>query len=577
MNALKTNILNLISSVSVIAVLLMIEGCYDRLDQEMVTALTKDQVDKEYEYKRYQATYLYNGLENGRTVIGNAMMASICDEAEYTYAGSADKFNSGAWNEYDNPDDVWDNMFTYIRYANDFLVSGNTVDLEAYRKDPDPNSQMIYETRMADMANLHKEVRFLRAYFYFELIKRYGGVPLLYEPLALDADFSSVKRNTLQECVDFIVKECSDLMDGETGLPMSYNSENSGRATCVAAAALRCRVLLYAASDLWNTPGWTGGYAYPELICLGEDLDRSARWNAAAVAAAECLAMAEKAGLSINADYSSIGLSSDSPELILARRESASNSFEKANFPVGYTVGDGSITPSQNLVDAYEMIDGSPFDWNDPEMASNPYDRRDPRLAKTIYHNGSRFRETVIATYIGGRNGKGVPSATRTGYYLRKMVDESLDLLQNRSSYHCWPIFRLAEIYLNGAEALNESDPSNPAVVRYLNMSRLRYGINMPEVPENLSQDEMREAIRRERRIELAFEGHRYWDVKRWMIADKVLNTPVYGIEIENEEPLKYRRIMVERRAFSSKMNFYPIPQKVLSVASVDWPQNPLW
>lgn len=577
MQTLKMIINRIFPSVVLLLTASTLGGCYDSLNQEVVTALTKDQVDKEYEYRRYQVTYLYNGLENGRTAVDNAMLACICDEAEYTYSGDADKFNTGAWNEYDNPDDVWDEMFTYIRYANDFLTSGNKVDLEAYRKDPDPNSQKIYETRMADLANYEKEARFLRAYYYFELIKRYGGVPLLYEMLDLDSDFGSIKRNTLQECVDFITKECTDLMDEDNGLPLSYNAENSGRATCVAAAALKSRVLLYAASKLWNDAGWVGGYAQSSLVSMDPVADIKTRWKAAADAAEDCIALASKAGLSLNADYSTIGMNPDSPETILCRRESPSNSFEKANFPIGYTVGDGSITPSQNLVDAYEMTDGRQFDWTDPQMASDPYGARDPRMGKTVYYNGSKFRETVIATYVGGRNGRGVPDATKTGYYLKKFVDESLDLLQDRSSYHCWPVFRLAEIYLNGAEALNECDPSNPAVVQYLNMCRQRQGVGMPPVSDRLSQSEMREAIRHERRIELAFEGHRYWDVKRWMIAGDVLNAPIYGVEIQGETDPVYRRIEVEPRTFTSKMYFYPIPQKILSVSSVDWPQNPLW
>lgn len=554
-----------------------LEGCYDNLNQNVVTELTKDQVDKEYQYKRSQATYLYTALENGRTAVGNAMLACICDEAEYSYNGNADKFNSGAWNEYDNPDDVWANMYTFIRYANDFIVSGNKVDLEAYRKDPDPNSQIVYETRMADMANFAKEARFIRAYCYFELIKRYGGVPLLYDVVGLDADFTSFKRNTLQECVDFITKECTELMSEDTGLPLTYDAENSGRATAVAAAALKSRVLLYAARPLWNSTDWTQGYAYPNLISLDPNITAEARWKMAVDAALDCINLATKAGLSINAEYSSIGLSSDASDLILARRESATNWFETNNFPIGYTVGKGSITPSQNLVDAYETTAGIPFDWSDPDHAAAPYENRDPRMNKTVYHNGSKFRETVIATNIGGRNGRGVPDATKTGYYLKKFVDESLDLLQNRTSYHCWPVFRLAEVYLNYAEALNECNAASSDVATYVNLCRERAGVGMPPLSNGLSQDEMRKIIRHERRIELAFEGHRFWDVKLWMIADEVLNTPIYGIEIEGDENPAYRRVVVESRVFTPKMYFYPIPRKELSVTSIDWPQNPLW
>ncbi len=577
MITIKTKNIGILHIIISIITVLPLESCYDKLNQEIITDLTKEQVDKEFEYKISQATYLYNGLENGRTLIGNAMLASICDEAEYTYNGNSDKFNTGAWNEYDNPDDVWDSMFSYIRYANDFINSGITIDLEAYHNDPDPNSQQIYESRLAQMQNLIKEARFLRAYYYFELIKRYGGVPLITKVLELDDDFSSINRNTLQECVEFIVKECTELMDEEKGLPLSYNAENFGRATCVAAAALKSRTLLYAASDLWNSPQWAAGYPTPDLISVSSNQSRTDRWKSAANAAVECLELAEKAGLSLNTDYSLIGLSSESSELILARRESASNSFEKSNFPIGYTVGNGSITPSQNLVDDYEMSDGTMFDWNNQEMATAPYVNRDPRLAKSIYYNGAKFRETTIDTYTGGRNGRGIPNATKTGYYLRKLVDESLDLLQERTSYHCWPIFRLAEIYLNGAEALNEFEPSNSAIGQYINMIRQRMGINMPPIASSLSQDAMREVIRHERRIELAFEGHRYWDVKRWQIAEKILNTPIYGIEFKNENSTEGSKIIVEQRIFSPKMYFYPIPQKVLSVSTINWPQNPLW
>lgn len=577
MTTMKTSNINIHQLILPLLALLTLSGCYDKLNQEYVTDMTKEQVDREYEYKISQATYLYNGLENGRTAIGNAMLASICDEANFSYSGNVDKFNTGAWNEYDNPDDAWANLYTYIRYANDFINSGISVDLEAYHNDPDPGSQLIYETRMADMTNLLKEARFLRAYFYFELIKRYGGVPVITEVMAVDSDFGAVKRNTLQECVDFISGECTELMDEENGLPLNYNSENSGRATCVAAAALKSRVLLYAASDLWNTPGWATGYNNPELISMGSGTSRASRWDKAADAAQACIELAVKAGVSMNFDYSLTGLSSDSPELILARREAVSNNFERQNFPIGYTVGSGNITPSQNLVDDYEMTDGRKFDWNDATMAAAPYLNRDPRLAKTVYFNGAKFKETTIASYVGGRNGRGVPNATKTGYYLHKFVDESLDLLQNRTSYHCWPIFRLAEIYLNAAEALNEVDPANTAIKTYINNVRQRPGINMPRIAESLSQGEMRQAIRHERRVELAFEAHRYWDVKRWMTADEVLNTPIYGIEIKDETASDYKRIVVEQRVYQPKMNFYPIPQKVLSVVSVNWPQNPLW
>lgn len=557
-------------------------SCYDSLDRELRTTLTKEQVEKEYEYTRYQAMSLYTDLEEGFFALGNAMRASACDEAEYTYKGGAETFNSGSWNAFNNPDDVWAQYFKAIRKVNVYLdPNKKPVNLDAYKNDPSENSQAIYKTRMEEIANWSREARFLRAFYYFELIKRYGGVPLFTEALNLDTDFGTIQRNSLEDCIKFIVDECDDLSDDENGLPVTYDEDNLGRVTKGAALALKSRVLLYAASDLWNNQAWTGGYAHPELISLpnGDNPEiRKERWKAAADAAKAVIDLSGEAGYNLGSNYASLGKTFEDPELIMVRRSWAKNDFERLNFPIGYPNGEGGITPSQNLVDAYEMTDGSSFDWNNNRHKSEPYFNRDPRLAMTIYTNEAAFKDTHLECWAGGKNGKGVANATTTGYYLHKFIDEDLDLAQGRTSIHTWIFFRISEMYLNYAEALNEYDPGNADIAIYASKTRGRNGVNMPPFPSTLSQTEMREKIRNERRVELAFEDHRMWDVRRWMTAERDLNEPLYGVEITpGLISMKYEKIEVEKRVFEKKMYFYPIPQTMLSTEGVDCPQNPLW
>ena len=234
---------------------------------------------------------------------------------------------------------------------------------------------------------------------------------------------------------------------------------------------------------------------------------------------------------------------------------------------------------SQNLVDLYEMkTTGEKFDWANPMHAQNPYYNRDPRLDYTVFRNESQFNNKgVLEIYEGGANGKGVPNATGTGYYIRKFTDETLDLVQNRTSVHTWVFFRLAEMYLNYAEALNECEPGNPDILIYANKTRERVGVEMPPITET-DQAAVRERIRNERSVELAFEGHRLWDVRRWMTAMDVLNQPLRGVSCTYEDyEYKYSVIEVEKRVFKPEMYFYPIPQSLLYTTGNKWVQNPGW
>ena len=558
--------------ISITALLVILSSC--DLNQEYIDTLTKEQVSTQFEYKLRQVTDLYTDLPNGLFALGNAMMASASDEAEYTYNGGAQLINSGSWNAFNNPNDVWSGYYKAIRKINVFLADTQKVNLDAYKNDPNPSSQLVYTTRLGQIVNWNYEARFLRAFYYFELVKRYGGVPIITVPLELDANFSEINRNTLSECFQFIVNECDSAIK-VGALPLAYDNDNLGRATKGAAIALKSRVLLYAASELYNNPSWATGYSNPELITVAGD--RNAKWKAAADAAKELINLIGT-GYKIGESYSILGKTFNDPELIFVCRAGSSNTFETNNYPIGSVVGRGAVTPSQNLVDDYEMIDGTKFNWSNATHKEAPYDNRDPRLAMSVYFNQSKFKTTFLNISTGGANGNGVANATTTGYYIKKFIDDGLDLTLGRTSVHTWPLFRITEIYLNYAEALNEYNPGNPDIELYVNKSRQRAGVGMPLIPATLSQSEMRERIRNERRIELAFEDHRLWDVRRWMTATTVLNTPLYGMKITASDfGFNYEKIEVEKRVFEPKMYFYPIPQRLLYTNGVNWPQNPLW
>ena len=560
------------------ALLLLVNACDSILDREVVLSLTEDDVLTLYNNTQSRAVAIYNYLPSGFRCVDGAMMASASDEAEYTLeTSSIQMFNVGSWNAKNNPDGgSWWNNFRGIYLVNHFLANSDNLDLEMYRLNPDDIGHEQYQNRLDNIKRWKYEVRFLRAYFYFELIKRYGGVPVITRPVEIGDSFP---RNTLDSCVNFIVKECDDIA---WGLPVKYTEqENLGRATRGAVLALKSRVLLYVASDLFNSPEkWASGYANKDLISV-KPIDRKERWKRAADAAKNVIDLTD-AGYALSNNYQGVFRSYTDAEIILARRDGASNDFEKANYPVGYDLGNSGNTPSLNLLDDYEMLDGTAFDWNNKNHAANPYRGRDPRLAFTILSNMTKFNGRPVECWTGGRDGKGVPRATKTGQYLLKYTDPELNLLEGRTSVHTWVLIRLAEVYLNYIEALNEYQPAHSDIKIYYNKIRQREGIKMPELPDGLDQDAVRQKIRHERRIELAFEDHRLWDARRWMIAADnekgkgVLNIPLRGLEILNRGGVpSYTPIEIEKRNFEPKMYLYPIPQGDLDIAG--WSQNPLW
>lgn len=552
-----------------VAITGLFNACQD-LDQEVRTTLTADQIYISYSRTIQHSIAGYAAIPKGFLSINGAMMESASDNAEHTLETSTiHKFNVGSWGPYDNPGDIWGTLFTGIRRVNQYLVMADSIDWSNYILYQTPERQLLYEAQVKEINRTKYENRFLRAYFYFELVKRYGGVPIITEALAYNSDFSGIKRNTLEECIRFITSECDS---AAVKLPVEYPNEDLGRATKGAALALKSRTLLYAASDLFNDPSWAGGYSASDLISLTGD--RAARWTDAADAAKAVIDMGE---YTLASNYEALFKTFNNSEIIFTVRAAASSSFETANYPIGYDMGRSGTTPTQNLVDAYEMTNGKKIDeFGSGYNNQNPYVNRDPRLAMTIMTNNSTYKGRPVECWKGGRDGEGVALATRTGYYLKKYVDEGLDLLTNKTSVHSWHLFRMAEIYLNYAEALNESSPAHTDIKIYLDLVRKRAG--MPLIPDGLSQQEMRERIRNERRVEMAFEDQRFWDVRRWMNASDYLNVPIRGMDITKNPDNTFVYLVkdVENRVFQPQMYFFPIPQSELNITK-DWDQNPLW
>lgn len=567
-----------------IAFILTLYGC-QKLELEINPVLSKEQLEKDFVNVKAMLSSIYTDLPDGlhyfRGGTGAALMAAASDEVEYTYENNpVQLFNTGSWNAVNNPDPAWNNYFRAIRKVNQFLLSRDKIDLDYWKLDPDASAQALYRQNLAEISRWGYEARFLRAFFYFELIKRYGGVPLFGNYFSLDDDFSEVKRNSLQECIDFVVAECDS---AAAHLPLNAYSypyvagTDIGRVTKLSALGLKSRALIYAASELFNNSSWAGGYAQKDLISLSGD--RLIRWKAAADAAKAVIDLTGDISLDYYKNlfiWNSIGAG----EILLNKRYPASNEFERINSPIGFPAGQSGNTPSQNLVDAYDvLVNGvaQKFDWNNPAMAANPYANRDKRLEMSVVFNNKNIGPVWRMTEMwqGGLDGRPVSNATKTGYYIEKYMNQTLNLLQGNTFVHTWIIMRLPEVYLNYIEALNELSPGNADIKVYYDKIRTR--AEMPGLPGGLSQQEVRERIRNERRVELAFEDHRFWDVRRWMIAPTTLGVPLRAVDVRKTgNVFTYTPVFLENRVFEPRMYLYPIPQTDINIDG-SLTQNPMW
>mgnify|MGYP003668956361 FL=1 len=495
-------------------------------------------------------------------------LASLTDEAMFTHSGrginvitEGSLSPSGTGNVNIIPQ--WNEMYLAIRKANIAIqeLPNATFDDQSLKD------------------RLLGEAHFLRAYYYHQLMRYYGGAPLIDRPYGLDEDYS-VARSTFAENIDFIVADLDQaisLLDGK--------DFTAGRASKLSAMGLKSRVLIYAASDLRDGPTASakssvlGSYSNLDLVAYTSG-DRAARWNTAKAAAKAVLdettgykldltspATAEEAKetyISIAmGGGSAIGDPAARAELLFERTHTPLFTVESNwplggihqginNGPNGYHNWAGN-TPIQQLVDDYQMMDGSDFDWSNPEHAAAPYENRDPRLSATILYDGSGWKprpsdvaaidpndEIQTGTYADGSGGiiNGVDmrdspienwNGSRTGYYVRKFIDADPAVVDNQSSAQVvpWPFIRYTEVLLNYVEASIATGDEGEAR-NWLNKIRFRAG--MPAITS--SGTDLLEAYINERRVELAYEEHRYHDARRWMIADQTLGRGIKVMKV---------------------------------------------
>jgi len=537
-----------------------LNGCRKSMDTRIDTSITDGDIASDYTrlWNFGYAPYTY--VRNGFSAIDQNLFAAVSDEGEQTAAASAAQlFNEGSWNAFNNPDTVYANCYAGIRAANYFLEKYDTnyKRILAYNRDTITDHQFQYNLDVANAGWLLKEARVLRAYFYFELIKRYHNVPLVTSTIA-PGDNTNIAQSGFDVVLSFIVSEIDAVQNDLQQDWKSYDAGSDGRITQGVALALKARVLLYAASPLNNAS------------------DDVAPWKAAAAAANDVIALGRYA---LDNDYRNLFLTdntANSPETIWAIRLGAINDPERKNYPVGTPGGNSGVTPSENLVAAYEYT-GVP----DPQ---DPYANRDPRLGYTVVANNSAWNGRTIEIWDGGRDAWNKPNASRTGYYLRKFLSDDLDLTQNESTQHSWIVFRYADMLLDYAEAMNEAygpDDNHGwslTARQAVNQVRSRMGVQMPPV-QAVDQPAMRAGIKHERQVELAFEDHRFWDLLRWKDAGTVLNQPLKGIRaVKNGPSFTYSVSTVEGRVFTApKMYYYPIPQAEISKSKGVLIQNQGW
>ena len=502
--------------------LLSVSGC-SLLELDESTGLNREEAYSYFSNVKGLATYVYSQLPGDLGVLDGALRESATDNSVYIWSdNSVHDFYNNAWSPNNAVDNMWSKCYGAIRSVNSFLENYSQERLERFRWND------TYEEDIAKATMDREELRVLRAFYLFELAKRYGDIPLLTRTYALD-EINSVEKSSFSEVIKYICDECSD---AAKTLPVSHQDfwAETGRVTKGTALALKSRALLYAASMLHNP---------------SQDADK---WKAAADAAYAIIKENWYSLPKTNADplYDKNGGNDvlKSPQLIFERRNGESFDFEANNLPISYEKGETGNVPTQNLVDAFQLTNGKDFDWEQLAPGQNPYEGRDPRFYKTVLCNGDTWMNSTIQSYEGGKDGAGTAGATTTGYYLKKYMNETVSLTPSneKKKPHHFIIFRYAEILLIRAEAGAELG-QDPELDKTINALRDRVGFNhhlttnpiedpklVAEYPtiKGPNANLIRE-IRRERRVELMAEGYRYHDLMRWACGIR-LNQPKLGI-----------------------------------------------
>lgn len=528
------------------AILAFFSSCSSILDKEDLSSISEEQVWVDETLTTAFLNALYVSIPSWDTTVADAS-----DEAT----------GGGGWVDGtttpDNMNDTKDSAPTWywpykdIRNCNIFIQNAQNTDLCTIDRD------------LAD--RLTYEVRFIRAYLYFEMVKRYGGVPLITVPQELTDDLF-VKRTSTKDCFDFIINELKACAEG---LPASFSGDNLGRVTKGAAKAFLGRVLLFRASPQFNPSNnaehWQTAYNYNK----------------------ETLDYLIGQGHALYSDYGKLFLEEMNQEVIFAIRyenPTRTHTRDAKCRPITFSMNNtGGNHPTQEVIDRFPTVDGKTYTYADWKKDGQNdiftlWQNRDKRFYATVVYQGVTYFNTVMELNENAQNdyAYGKNMGSRTGYYSKKGIDESISISDCQKSGTDYIDIRLAEVMLNYAEAAVEVGKQGEAF-EILKQIRERAGINEtssdPELKgkvyglnPNMNQSEMREAVREERFIELLFEQKRMWDLRRWMIYDKLMigQEKRHALVMNKQTDGTYTTYLFDRdnTPMIAKQNMYFLPIK---------------
>ena len=549
-------------------------SCGDFLDKEPSSELSKEITYSGWTTAQQFHWDTYNFLLHGALRVSNSWLDAATDLAECAIptGGTRTTFNIGNYYGAGGAAEfttLWESRYRGIRKCNMTLA-----EVDKVTKPADETEELFN----AEKTHVKSEARFFRAWFYWELFLRYGPVPIVKEVLDPNGDLLSgyTTRPTTQEYINFILTELNECGTGMLSIEESKDSKRAGRLNPAIPAALKSRIMLYLASPRYAAES---GVTWQQAVDAAKTFIDTYGGDYKLYSEAANTPAQNYYYAIIRTPYSG-----DNTETIFYRNDATIGWGNiLSDTPIGEG-GNGGNCPSQNLVDMYDMIDGtSPFQnydvtgapvYSGLTPAVNPasgysdasmWANRDPRLAATVLYQGQEWNGRAIDVVLGhADNMVGNANATPTGYYMRKYIPETI-LASNHggSAYRLWTIIRYAEILLNYAEALNEVDfaANKTTICSILDQIRHRAGIsgNLASRSDLDSQEKMRNFIHKERTVELCFEEHRPWDVRRWNCAEQALARPIYGVNVAADGTIT--RKVAQQRVFDKRMYLYPIPE----------------
>lgn len=609
----------------ILSIFSVLSSCEDYLDKMPDDQLTLEMVFNDKTRTEDWLAGIYSSIpdpywEYARSIGYDALSDDMAPSPRWEQFGwSVIAKQTGNWNTatYWDPN-YWSELPKKIRSAYIFIDNVK----------PNPAQKVTEE----EVENMKNEARFLIAYYNWLMVEAYGTIPFKLGITPGDASEEElfIGQTPFDEIINWIDAELYDL-SGK--LPASYSDNKKfGRATSIMCLAVRARMLLFAASPLTN-----GNSDYSDFKNnKGEKLFNTSydagKWGKATIACKELIEAAHLAGHQLYYEYNTDGTidpflsyqnmmfkrSTDgNKEILFARPDCNTWEYDKHAQPRG-TGGNGGLGVTQSLVDAFFMKNGLPIDnpgsgyiengfSTEPEFRNtkwievqgnqagktgqvtlentyNMYCNREPRFYVSVLYNRAWHRREDRTTrfMIGEWDGGPSHDAPQSGYLVRKKVHPDHDPRNGINPYRPGILYRLGEAYLNYAEALNESNPGDPDIIKYVNLIRERAGL--PGITAGLGQDEMREAIRRERRVELNCEGNRYRDIRRWKIGEETLNQNFWGMNFngtklsddENDPTSYFVRTVYQRRIFKKNNYWFPVPQSEMD-KNLNLVQNPFW